>query len=418
MPYHSFSAFSPSYWHAKHDAKKGPIRFYNRDDPYYEFTNFYPASIYLDGKDWPTSEHYFQAQKFTGTPYVEQIRLLARPRQAFDLSRNPTVSRWRRSDWEEAKLHVMYKALLAKFTQHKELRILLLLTGERDLIEHTHYDSFWGNGGNDTGLNHLGKMLMNIRSQLQGKKQSTAETFSPTPHSRSSPANQPSVVEHHQSSPDEEHRNAYENPASSDQFTRAPENTRSTASPIQDQQPEQQSNRLSRENSMEDAPSFYQNQSGQNPIPPTTQQPPYSPTNQQPQQPLPSHFPQHLVQGVRTNTHELTNPVSSTTTVPSGEQFQHFGMCSSDPTLNPNDLTTPGCSLLSQQASSGQNQPPHPAAPHWVVEEKKTPCPHCNPSQTENPGSPDSPSELVALSFAMLRQETYVTSMCALLSLR
>ena len=144
----------------------GPIRFYDRDEPYYEFTNFYQAPIILDDKTWPTTEHYFQAQKFIGTSYSEMIRKFDRPRQAFDLSRNPTVSRWRRKDWEDIKIDIMRKALLAKFTQHKDLRQLLLHTEGRYLIEHTPYDKFWGNGGDDSGENHLGLLLMEIRQLL------------------------------------------------------------------------------------------------------------------------------------------------------------------------------------------------------------------------------------------------------------
>ncbi len=151
------------------DTGSGPVLFYNRDEPYYEFTNFYRAKIKLDGKVWPTTEHYFQAQKFIGTPYVEQIRKLEAPRMAFSLSRNPQVARWRREDWEEEKVNVMYKALLAKFSQHERLRHLLLGTGHRELIEHSPYDRFWGDGGDRTGENMLGRLLMKVRADLLGE---------------------------------------------------------------------------------------------------------------------------------------------------------------------------------------------------------------------------------------------------------
>ena len=148
------------------DSGHGPIRFYNRDEPFYEFTNFYPAPIDLDGETWPTTEHYFQAQKFIGTSYPKVIRNFERPRQAFEFSRNPTVSRWRRSDWEDIKISIMRKALLAKFTQHKNLRQMLLRTGDRRLIEHSPRDKFWGNGGDDSGENRLGWLLMEVRQFL------------------------------------------------------------------------------------------------------------------------------------------------------------------------------------------------------------------------------------------------------------
>ena len=43
--------------------------------------------IRMDGKTWPTSEHYFQAQKFVGTAHVEALRAAKKGRQllVFDL---------------------------------------------------------------------------------------------------------------------------------------------------------------------------------------------------------------------------------------------------------------------------------------------------------------------------------------------
>ncbi len=147
----------------------GPIHFYNRGEPFYEFTNFYTgAKFILDDNEWPTTEHYFQAQKFVGTPYVYKIRNALGPRDAFDLSRNPSISRWRRSDWEDVKMDVMRKALFAKFTSHTFLKNKLLETGKRELVERSPRDSFWGDGGDGTGHNHLGILLMDLRAKLQG----------------------------------------------------------------------------------------------------------------------------------------------------------------------------------------------------------------------------------------------------------
>ena len=143
------------------------ILFYNRGERYFEFTNFAEYPILLDDEEWPTTEHYFQAQKFIGTPYFKYIRTLQTPRDAFSLSRQPQVSQWLRDDWEQVKLDIMYKALLAKFFQHSNLRDMLLKTGDKKLIEHTSNDSYWGDGGNGTGQNHLGRLLMKVRSELE-----------------------------------------------------------------------------------------------------------------------------------------------------------------------------------------------------------------------------------------------------------
>lgn len=40
------------------------INFYSTGDDYGDFSNFAAWPIKVDGKTWPTSEHYFQAQKF------------------------------------------------------------------------------------------------------------------------------------------------------------------------------------------------------------------------------------------------------------------------------------------------------------------------------------------------------------------
>jgi ribA/ribD-fused uncharacterized protein len=50
------------------------INFYGVREPYGQLSNFAPFPIELDGLVWPTAEHYFQGQKFVGTPQAEVIR--------------------------------------------------------------------------------------------------------------------------------------------------------------------------------------------------------------------------------------------------------------------------------------------------------------------------------------------------------
>ena len=71
-----------------------------------------------------------------------------------------------RRDWESAKVGIMREALVAKFTQHDELRALLLSTGHAKLVEHTANDDFWGDGGDGSGRNMLGRLLMEVRRTL------------------------------------------------------------------------------------------------------------------------------------------------------------------------------------------------------------------------------------------------------------
>ena len=68
----------------------------------------------------------------------------------------------------------MYVALYAKFTQYQRLRWLLLDTGERKLVEHTSRDSYWGDGGDGSGQNKLGQLLIKVREELRKEVEAAA----------------------------------------------------------------------------------------------------------------------------------------------------------------------------------------------------------------------------------------------------
>lgn len=142
-----------------------PINFYHLNKPYGNFSNFSPHAIVLKEKTWATSEHYFQAQKFVGTRHEEEVRLAASARESAEMGRDR--NRPLRPDWEVVKDDIMREALYAKFTQHPELMEELLSTGDRFLIEHTKNDRYWGDGGDGTGLNKLGQLLMETRDRIR-----------------------------------------------------------------------------------------------------------------------------------------------------------------------------------------------------------------------------------------------------------
>ena len=144
------------------------IKFYRTRDDFGEFSNFAAFPIMVAGKCWPTSEHYFQAQKFKDLAYQEKIRKTKSPLIAARLGRSRKKKL--RRDWESVKVTVMREALEAKFTQHEFLKDLLLSTGNMEIIEHTDNDRYWGDGGDGSGRNMLGKLLMELRDGLQPKE--------------------------------------------------------------------------------------------------------------------------------------------------------------------------------------------------------------------------------------------------------
>ena len=142
------------------------IQFYRQGDAWGEFSNFSGHPIELDGQRWRTTEHYFQAQKFEDPEVRERVRQTKAPGDAARLGRRlPGL----RADWEAVKDDVMLRALRAKFTQHARLRRLLLSTGDAELIEHTKNDRYWADGGDGSGLNRLGALLMQLREELRAE---------------------------------------------------------------------------------------------------------------------------------------------------------------------------------------------------------------------------------------------------------
>lgn len=142
------------------------IYFYRQNDPYGFFSNFSNHPFTLKGSVWPTSEHYFQAMKFEYTEFEEEIRQISSPGMAARRGRDRDLPL--RKDWEQIKDNVMREALYAKFTQHADLKQRLLNTGTATLVEHTINDNYWADGGDGTGKNMLGILLMELREHLKG----------------------------------------------------------------------------------------------------------------------------------------------------------------------------------------------------------------------------------------------------------
>ena len=148
------------------------IKFYTTKTKHGCFSNFSRHPLILDGKFYPTSEHYYQSQKFaTVDPaYAEEIRQAPNPKAAAELGRaqrTPAI----RSDWETVKDDVMRKVVKHKFTVHEACRKVLLSTKNEELIEDSPVDSYWGCGADGRGKNMLGVILMELRDEFRKNQQ-------------------------------------------------------------------------------------------------------------------------------------------------------------------------------------------------------------------------------------------------------
>lgn len=144
------------------EQSKQIIEFFDRDQPYFEFSNFSRHGFEIDGEYWPTVEHYYQAAKFKAKAQREQIRMAGTPREAKNLGRSLTPLR---PDWHIIKEQIMLNALRRKF-QNPELKQQLLATGSKTLLEASPSDHYWGAGKAGDGQNRLGILLMQVRCEL------------------------------------------------------------------------------------------------------------------------------------------------------------------------------------------------------------------------------------------------------------
>lgn len=125
-------------------------------------SNFFESPIEIDGRVFPTVEHYYQAMKFKDSALFERVLQQPNAWLAKDLASSATPI-----DWTiDKKVEVMRKGLFAKFYQHSSLRKKLIETGDDILIEASPLDSFWGEGRYGLGGNMMGLLLMEVRTSL------------------------------------------------------------------------------------------------------------------------------------------------------------------------------------------------------------------------------------------------------------
>lgn len=142
------------------------VCFYEQD--FYVLSNFSAFSLIWKGIRFDTSEAAYHWEKFPDEPHIqESIRTSPSAHEAFKFAeRNKHL---RRHDWDLVKVDIMRKILWEKVLQHEYVRRKLLETGNRELVENSWRDDFWGWGPSENGQNQLGKLWMEIRSELNGK---------------------------------------------------------------------------------------------------------------------------------------------------------------------------------------------------------------------------------------------------------
>ncbi len=148
------------------------VFFYEQD--FYVLSNFSAFQIEWEGMDFPTSEHAYHWEKFAcselGLPggrsdIAYLVATAPSAHEAFKIAERNKEKR--RADWDAVNVGIMRDILRAKADQHEYVRRKLLATGDRELIENSWRDDYWGWGPNRDGQNMLGKLWMEVRAELR-----------------------------------------------------------------------------------------------------------------------------------------------------------------------------------------------------------------------------------------------------------
>ncbi|KAF3914427.1 hypothetical protein ABW21_db0209872 [Orbilia brochopaga] len=146
-----------------------PIFFWKPEQPDGYLGQWYPSLFTSTLEDGSKVEyrnyHPVTAEILAGNHSPKAIKALGRKVPDFD-----------DDIWKEKRYEIVYQANYLKFTQNEKLKVQLLETGNRELVEASPLDKIWGVGygaanapNNRTrwGLNLLGKALMEVREKIR-----------------------------------------------------------------------------------------------------------------------------------------------------------------------------------------------------------------------------------------------------------
>jgi ribA/ribD-fused uncharacterized protein len=158
-----------------------PVFFFSKLPENKEFSNFYEAKFSMDGVEYPSAEHAYQAIKaktFGDDSMFEKIMKAKSAQSAKAFGRK--VANFNEDTWTGKKDEVMRSILRAKFTQNPALRTKLMETGTRPIANADPRNKYWGIGTSLNtekakdpskwlGANTLGKLLVELRDSFRAE---------------------------------------------------------------------------------------------------------------------------------------------------------------------------------------------------------------------------------------------------------
>lgn len=155
--------------------------FFSKEPENKEFSNFYETNFKLDGVDYKSAEHAFEAVKAKTFGDEDSFAKILKAKSAQSAkSFGNKVKDFKEDLWKEKQDEVMKSILRAKFTQNLELRKKLLDSADKRLANADSRDKYWGIGTSANtemakdpkkwkGENKLGNMLEELRTEIKAE---------------------------------------------------------------------------------------------------------------------------------------------------------------------------------------------------------------------------------------------------------
>lgn len=144
------------------ESRETPVCFYELK--FYALSNFSAFEVEIGSMVYPTAEHAYQAAKFPETGlWHNEVANAPSAHAAMKIAQGQPKP----EGWDDRKREIMKDICRRKLEQHDYVQDTLQFTGDREIFEVSPTDSFWGWGPDRAGRNELGKIWMELRTELR-----------------------------------------------------------------------------------------------------------------------------------------------------------------------------------------------------------------------------------------------------------
>ena len=141
------------------------------DIPFGALSPLSPHPITVRHVEYPSVNHYFQSQRFAGSPSHARIAAAPSLWELDRLVRAAESNGHEVSGWDDLKTDAMLLGNYYKFKQNPDAKAALLSGTSGRVILYRAADPFWGDGGDGaSGRNLLGVVLMSVRKRITAEE--------------------------------------------------------------------------------------------------------------------------------------------------------------------------------------------------------------------------------------------------------